>query len=137
MTCVGEMKGEGNQKPHPRFFPYIRALFLDKRVTMLAARLGALPERDLAWNDLPQAIRDELGQKRPWPFHALRDLAMEKHDRPQPATPAPETPKPSRVGEWWDRNIGWLSFPLAALWPFAVWIGPAYLWLRVEQWIRG
>ncbi|MCF7688033.1 MAG: hypothetical protein K9M98_06940 [Cephaloticoccus sp.] len=119
MTCIGEMKGRGNTKPASRYFPYIRTLFLDKRVTALASHLGSLPERDLAWEDLPTHMRRELEQKRLWIFHSLREAALDRHINPPPPDPPPLSPtRWSRFKENLEIAGGLVAMSLPVLLPF-------------------
>lgn len=92
MSCIGEMKGYANSKPSPCYYPYIRELFLHDRVTRLSSQLGALPEHDLAWTDLPETIRRDVENKRHWLFHYGRTMALENYLNPPPPPPPPPEP---------------------------------------------
>ena len=137
MTSLVEMKGRGNTKPAPRYYPYIRELFLHPRVTCLSSTLGYMPERDLSWNDLPVEMRQDIRRHRHGFFHSLRESALKRHFNPPPPEPPEPPPKPKGAIVRWMDNPEWawdlFGFVGAATCPFVL-AGPAFLWGWVERW---
>ena len=62
--AIGEMKGKNNDKPTPRYHPYIVALLKDKRVTAVMGG-GYWPEHNFAMADLTDAQRAEIKKANP------------------------------------------------------------------------
>lgn len=61
---LGEMKGRNNDKPVPRYHPYIIALLKSKYVNGIKGG-GYLPENNFSLNDLDDDIKEELLKLKP------------------------------------------------------------------------
>lgn len=61
---LGEMKGKGNEKPNKKYHPYIVKLLLSKYVEGIKGG-GYMPENNFQLNDLDQATRKKLIERKP------------------------------------------------------------------------
>lgn len=61
---LGEMKGRGNEKPNKKYHPYIVKLLLSKYVEGVKGG-GYMPENNFQLNDLDQATREKLIERKP------------------------------------------------------------------------
>lgn len=68
---LGEMKGKGNQKPVPRYFPYIVRLLSDQRIKGIDGG-GYKPENNFSPKDLTDEQRAEVEEANPAALMTLR-----------------------------------------------------------------
>ena len=61
---LGEMKGRGNEKPAPRYHPYIITLLRDERIKGIRGG-GYLPSHNFSMSDLPEEERAKLEKAKP------------------------------------------------------------------------
>lgn len=61
---LGEMKGRGNEKPNKKYHPYIIKLLLSDYVEGVKGG-GYMPENNFQLNDLDQATRERLIERKP------------------------------------------------------------------------
>lgn len=61
---LGEMKGKGNEKPNKKYHPYIIKLLLSDYVEGVKGG-GYMPENNFQLNDLDQATREKLIERKP------------------------------------------------------------------------
>ena len=61
---LGEMKGRGNEKPAPRYHPYIISLLKDARIKGIKGG-GYAPDRNFAMSDLPEDEQTALEAEKP------------------------------------------------------------------------
>ena len=61
---LGEMKGKNNTKPVERYHPYILKLLYDNRIQAIHGG-GYLPEENFSLNDLDDAAKTKLYEKKP------------------------------------------------------------------------
>jgi len=104
-TCywgmLGEMKGQGNQKPHPRYHRYIVALLRHPTINGFDETLRASPESDFELADLEPALRARVLYREQEFIYEGRENAMavwRARHTPKPAVPAvpvaPAAPTP-------------------------------------------